>query len=112
MYIFYIYFKANINIKNLIFDKKKIMAEASAGGTFKVIIYIVLFYYLFKFAMKLLAPYLLRKVAQKAQDHLKKQMEQQQAYQNQQNKTNQNKTEDIKKSKKEVGEYIDYEEVE
>jgi hypothetical protein len=74
------------------------------------LLYVVLFYYLMKFAFRLLAPYLLKKAANKVQDHLKKQFEQQQY--------NQTKNQEAPKQnvnpkpKKQVGEYIDYEEIE
>lgn len=81
------------------------MDTASVPGFFRTLCYIILFYYLFKFAMRLLAPYLMQQVAKKAQEHIKKQFEQQQNnYQSQQ--------ETSKKEKKIVGDYIEYEEVE
>jgi ribosomal protein L9 len=55
--------------------------------------------------MRLLAPYLVQQMAKKAEEHLKKQFEQQQAQHNQAQK-------ETPKPKKEVGDYIDYEEVE
>lgn len=85
------------------------MDTASVPGFIRTIFYIILFYYLFKFAMRLLAPYLVQTVAKKAEEHIKKQFEQQQ--QNNQS-ANQNETETPKKEKKVVGDYIDYEEVE
>lgn len=85
------------------------MDTASVPGFIRTLFYIILFYYLFKFAMRLLAPYLVQKVAKKAEEHLKKQFEQQQ--QNYQS-PKQNEPEAPKKAKKVVGDYIDYEEVE
>ena len=84
------------------------MDTASVPGFIRTIFYIILFYYLFKFAMRLLAPYLIQKVAKKAEEHIKKQFEQQQ--QNHQS-TPKNNEEIPKKDKKVVGDYIDYEEV-
>jgi hypothetical protein len=60
--------------------------------------------------MRLLAPYLIQKVAKKAEEHIKKQFEQQQKQQNHQSAP-ENKEEIPKKDKKVVGDYIDYEEV-
>ena len=84
------------------------MYTASVPGFIRTIFYFILFYYLFKFAMRLLAPYLIQKVAKKAEEHIKKQFEQQQ--QNHQS-TPENNEEIPKKDKKVVGDYIDYEEV-
>ncbi len=86
------------------------MDTASVPGFIRTIFYIILFYYLFKFAMRLLAPYLIQKVAKKAEEHIKKQFEQQQKQQNHQSAP-ENKEEIPKKDKKVVGDYIDYEEV-
>ena len=86
-----------------------IMDTASVPGFIRTLFYIILFYYLFKFAMRLLAPYLMQKVAKKAEEHIKKQFEQQQ--QNYQSPT-EDRQEVPKKEKKVVGDYIDYEEVE
>jgi hypothetical protein len=85
------------------------MDTASVPNFVRTLATIILFYYLFKFAMRLLAPYLMQKVAKKAEEHIKKQFEQQQ--QNYQS-TSENKQEVPKKEKKVVGDYIDYEEVE
>ncbi len=85
------------------------MDTASVPGIFKTLFYIILFYYLFKFAMRLLAPYLMQKVAKKAEEHIKRQFEQQQ--QNYQSPT-EDRQEVPRKEKKVVGDYIDYEEVE
>lgn len=85
------------------------MDTASVPGLIRTLAYIILFYYLFKFAMRLLAPYLMQQVAKKAEDHIKKQFEQQQQ---QYQSATQNQQETPKKEKKIVGDYIDYEEVE
>ena len=86
------------------------MDTASVPGFIRTIFYIILFYYLFKFAMRLLAPYLMQQVAKKAEEHIKKQFEQQQQQQYQ--SPTENRQEVPKKEKKVVGDYIDYEEVE
>lgn len=86
------------------------MDTASVPGFIRTIFYIILFYYLFKFAMRLLAPYLMQQVAKKAEEHIKKQFEQQQQQQYQ--SPTENQQEVPKKENKVVGDYIDYEEVE
>lgn len=92
------------------------MDQASLYSFIKTILIIVLVYYLFKFAFKLFAPYLLNKAVSKVTENFEKQ---QQAYQNQYNRqTEPNafetelKQNKIPKEKKKVGEYIDYEEIE
>jgi len=85
------------------------MDTASVPSFIRTLAIIILCYYLFKFAMRLLAPYLMQQVAKKAEEHIKKQFEQQQ--QNYQS-PNETKQEVPKKEKKVVGDYIDYEEVE
>ena len=84
------------------------MDTAGVPNFIRTLAIIILCYYLFKFAMRLLAPYLIQKVAKKAEEHIKKQFEQQQ--QNHQS-TPENNEEIPKKDKKVVGDYIDYEEV-
>lgn len=85
------------------------MDTASVPGVIRILFWILLFYYLFKFAMRLLAPYLVQQVAKKAEQQIKKQFEQQQQ---QYQSTTQHQQETPKKEKKVVGDYIDYEEVE
>jgi hypothetical protein len=89
------------------------MNTAAMPTVLKTICTIILFYYLFKFGMRLLAPYLLRKVAKKAEEHLKNQFNQQQNQQTNYQQNNEPKRDknNIKPTKK-VGEYIDFEEVE
>ena len=90
------------------------MYTASMPGFLRTIIYMIAFYYLFKFAFKLLAPFLMQKAAKKVEDHLKKQFD---AHQNQQNgnnsqsNVNDKTTKNTTKPTKKVGEYIDFEEV-
>ena len=85
------------------------MDTASVPSFVRTLAIIILCYYLFKFAMRLLAPYLLHKVAKQAEEHIKKQLEQQQQ---QYQPPTENRQEVPKKEKKVVGDYIDYEEVE
>lgn len=74
-------------------------------------------WYAFKFLMRLLAPYLMKKVVQKAENNFRKQYEQQ--FGNTQNPFQHTNPTDTKSSKnqnprstKKVGEYVDYEEIE
>lgn len=86
-------------------------------GFIRTLFIIVLFYYLFKFAFRLLTPILVNKLAKKAQENFRQQQQnyyQQYQNQNQQNNTQQNKTSQSKqelREKKKVGEYIDFEEI-
>ncbi|RRA89300.1 DUF4834 family protein [Paenimyroides viscosum] len=89
------------------------MDHASLQSFIKTIFIIILVYYLFKFAFKLFAPFLIKKAVSKVSENFQKQ---QQAYQNQntqqqpdfESELKQNK---IPKEKKKVGEYIDFEEI-
>ena len=85
------------------------MDTASVPSFVRTLAIIILCYYLFRFAMRLLAPYLMQQVAKKAEEHIKKQFEQQQQ---QYQSPTENKQKITKKEKKVVGDYIDYEEVE
>ena len=83
------------------------MEMASFSGFLRTLGIIVLFYYLFKFAVRLFAPILMQKAVNKMQDKMQEQYRQQQ--EQQYNASQATKT--TPKPKKEVGEYIDYEEV-
>ena len=82
-------------------------------GLFKTILYILLFYYAFKFLTKLFAPLLIKKAA----NTMKKKAEQQ--FRNQQTKSAVKEGETVidKKPRKNqentnsVGEYVDFEEI-
>ncbi|MHB0754079.1 DUF4834 family protein [Polaribacter sp. M15] len=82
-------------------------------GLLKILVYILLFYYAFKFLAKLLAPFLMKKVA----DTVQKKAEQQ--FRGQQTKSTVREGETIidktprkqQQSNSSVGEYIDFEEV-
>lgn len=84
-------------------------------GVIRTLFIIVLLYYLFKFAVRLLTPLLINKLAKKAQENFRQQQEtfykQNQNQQNQyQQSANQPKKQELKEKKK-VGEYIDFEEI-
>lgn len=81
-------------------------------GLLRTIFYILLFYYGFKFLMRLFAPFLIKKVAEKMQEKA------QQQYGNQQQSTVKEGETVIDKaprnqrqSKDDVGEYVDFEEI-
>lgn len=79
---------------------------ASFSGFLRTLGIIVLVYYLFKFAVRIFAPVLMRKAVNK----MKEKMENQYNQQSQQSTTSTSNKE-MPREKKKVGEYIDYEEV-
>ena len=83
------------------------MEMASAWGFVRTLLIIILCYYAFKFLMRIFAPILMQKAVNKMQEQMQEQYRQQQE---QQNRTSQASA-PAPKPKKEVGEYIDYEEV-
>lgn len=91
------------------------MDHASFAGTLKVICYIILFYYIFKFLARLFFPVLVKKAVQKAAQNFEQQR-QYQGYQSARTSNNDeiiynaNKTDKPRETKK-VGEYIDFEEI-
>lgn len=82
-------------------------------GLLKILFYILLFYYAFKFLGKLLAPFLLKKVA----DTVQKKAEQQFGGQQPTNNIKEGETiidkapKNSAQSKNSVGEYVDFEEI-
>lgn len=82
------------------------MDTASVPSFVRTLAIIILCYYLFKFAMRLLAPYLIQKVAKKAKNTLKNNLNSNNNNINHQPKTDKKFP---KKRKKVVGDYIDYE---
>jgi hypothetical protein len=83
------------------------MEMASFSGLLRTIAIIILCYYLFKFLMRIFAPILMQKAVNKMQEKMQEQYRQQQE---QQSSASQGST-STPKPKKEVGEYIDYEEI-
>jgi tRNA A22 N-methylase len=88
------------------------MQEASLQGVLKVIFIIILIYYGLKIITRLFGPLLLKYVTKKAKEKFKQQFDQYQQPQQStegevtiENKTKQNS------SNKDVGEYIDFEEI-
>ena len=90
------------------------LQQASMPGIIRTILIIVAVYYAMKFLFRLLAPILMRKLVQKAEQNFRQASGQhysgQQQYQNPQKPTS-SKSENPRSTKK-VGEYIDYEEIE
>lgn len=84
------------------------MHTASVPGFIRTILIIILIYYAFKILARIFLPFLMRKMMQKAGENLQKQAEHFQQQQNQQHTT---PKQDMPKSKKQVGEYVDFEEV-
>ncbi len=92
-----------------------ILQQASLNGFIRTVLIIVAVWYAFKILMRLLAPYLMRKVVQKAESNFRQQYEQQFGNTQNQNTNSQHKDsskEQPLRSTKKVGEYIDYEEIE
>jgi len=92
------------------------METASFNGTLKVILYIIAFYYAFKFLARLFLPVLVKKVVEKAGENFQQQRNAYQSYQNQQTAGNDQVIYDTAKATKpretkKVGEYVDYEEI-
>ena len=82
------------------------MDTASYSGLFKTILYIIAFYYIFKFLARLFLPVVAKKVVEKATQQF-----QQQQQQFQQQQQAQAPKSDKPREKKIVGEYIDFEEI-
>jgi len=84
------------------------MHTASVPGFIRTILIIILIYYAFKILARIFLPFLMRKMMQKAGENLQKQAEYFQQQQSQQQTT---PKQEMPKSKKQVGEYVDFEEV-
>lgn len=89
------------------------MQEASLTGLFKTIIYIIGFYYLVKILARIFMPILMKSMMNKAQENFNRHYQQGNFNQSDVNDTfTQEKPQrDFKKPTKQVGEYVDYEEV-
>lgn len=94
-----------------------IMQEASFSGFVRTLFYILAFYYIFRFLVRLFFPIVVKKVVEKAGENFQKQY--QQAQGNSWQKTPNNDeiiidTANVKKTRetKKVGDYVDYEEIE
>jgi hypothetical protein len=93
------------------------MQEASFSGFIKTLFYIIAFYYIFRFLVRLFFPIVVKKMVEKAGENFQKQYQQSQA-DSWQKTANQDEiiidTANAKKSRetKKVGDYVDYEEIE
>lgn len=124
MYIFYYLFKIHIlflRIGFINFGKKYIvMQEASFSGLFKTIMWVIAFYYIFKFLARIFLPVLVKKALENASENFQRQQQQYNqgnTYQNNQHTNNNDEiiinTANAKNPRetKKVGEYVDYEEI-
>lgn len=84
------------------------MQTASIPGFIRTILIIILIYYAFKILARIFLPFLMRKMMQKAGQSFQKQAEQ---FQQQQNQQQAPPKQEVPKSKKQVGEYVDFEDV-
>ncbi|WP_396152511.1 DUF4834 family protein [Flavobacterium sp.] len=87
------------------------MQTASVPGFVRTILIIIGIYYAFKILARFLMPILLRKMVQKAEQNFKQHTNYQNQAGNHSTTQNTSSTFEKPKAKKQVGEYIDYEEV-
>ncbi|WP_103068031.1 DUF4834 family protein [Aquimarina sediminis] len=88
------------------------MQEASLQGVLKIILIIILIYYVFKVLTRLFGPLLFKYVTKKAGEKFEQQFNQyQQTSPSTKGETTIEKGPKKKSSNKDVGEYIDYEEI-
>lgn len=102
----------------LILEKNyMIMQEASFTNLFKTIMWIIAFYYIFKFLAKIFLPVLMKKVVEKAGENFQRQQQYSQGNTWQNTRSNKDEividTANAKKPRetKKVGDYVDYEEI-
>jgi len=87
------------------------LQDASIIGFVRTILIFILVYTVFKYVMRLLAPYIVRTVTKKAEAHFRNQSSPKQPSQKE-GETSIDKMPNSKASKHDVGEYVDYEDVE
>ncbi|WP_134146799.1 DUF4834 family protein [Flavobacterium sp. 270] len=96
------------------------MQEASFSGLLRTIVWVIAFYYIFKFLARIFLPVLVKKAVEKAGENFSRQQQQQYSQGNawQQNTRKNNDeiiidTTNAKTSRetKKVGDYVDYEEI-
>lgn len=81
-------------------------------GLLRTILFIILFYYIIKFLMRLFAPFLIKKVAEKMQQQAQQQYGNQQQTSVKEGETVIDKApRNQRQSKDDVGEYVDFEEI-
>jgi hypothetical protein len=93
------------------------MQEASFSGLLKAILYMVAFYYIFKFLARIFLPVLVKKAVEKAGENFQRQQQYNQDNSWQRKQANNDEiiinTANSKNPRetKKVGEYVDYEEI-
>lgn len=89
------------------------MQEASLSGVLKIILIILLVYYALKLITRFLGPVLLNYITKKAGQQFEQRFSNTQGQEQQTTQTNNNAKSKVKgTTKKDVGEYIDFEEIE
>nr|WP_184164928.1 MULTISPECIES: DUF4834 family protein [Flavobacterium] len=96
------------------------MQEASFSGLFKTIMWVIAFYYIFKFLARIFLPVLVKKAVENASENFQRQQQQYNQGNTYQNNRNNNNNDEIiintanaknPRETKKVGEYVDYEEI-
>lgn len=87
------------------------LQSASVPGFLRTILIILLIYYGFKVLTRLFAPFLMKFVAKKAEERFGNQYNKQQESQKKEGEVTIDKVPNTKSSNKNVGDYIDYEEI-
>ncbi|MXO05560.1 DUF4834 family protein [Flavobacterium sp. HBTb2-11-1] len=96
------------------------MQEASFSGLFKTIMWVIAFYYIFKFLARIFLPVLVKKAVENASENFQRQQQQYNQGNTYQNHRNTNNNDEIiintanaknPRETKKVGEYVDYEEI-
>jgi DNA integrity scanning protein DisA with diadenylate cyclase activity len=120
MYIFYYLFKIHILFLNngfINFGKNyTVMQEASFSGLFKTIMWVIAFYYIFKFLARIFLPVLVKKAVEKAGENFQRQQQYSQGNNWKHTRNNDEIIIDTANAKKpretkKVGDYVDYEEI-
>lgn len=88
------------------------MQTASMTGFFRMILEIIIFYYVIKFLAKLFLPMLVKKAVEKAGEKFQQNQNHNTQFDNSENEIIINKKSDKPKETKKVGEYVDFEEIE
>ena len=87
------------------------LQTASFIGLLKTLLIFILVYTIFKYVMRLLAPFILKSIAKKAESHFRNHSGPKSPNQKE-GEISIDKMPNSKSSNKDVGEYVDYEEVE
>lgn len=92
------------------------MQEASFSGLMRAIVFMIAFYYIFKFLARIFLPVLVKKAVEKAGENFQRQQQYSQGNTWQNNRNNDEiiiDTANVKNPRetKKVGDYVDYEEI-